>query len=409
MGIDSAAFASAFDKRWNNGQESEAEATGPGAPLWPPALDLRALAQREPEEPRFVVQDWLPAGYATLLAGHGGAGKSSIALHLAACIASGLDWWGMPVQRRRVMYLSCEDRENVVHWRLARICNHLGLDMADLADWLDVRDLVGKETILWRSTSTGSPLTPAYHELAGRMQEAGADVLMVDGVTDAFGGNENDRAEVKAFVNALLSLISQDDGAVILVGHVNKPSAAAASTSEGYSGSTAWHNAVRARWYLYPEVERDDDEDRARPNGNLTLELQKSNLGRTDQTIGFRWDIGARLFVGEPPETGVVASIREQNERKSILEAMAAVTARGEYVPAATTGSRTAYHVLAASGKLDKKLQSGAAGRKRFWRRIEELRSMGEVREGSIRRSDRKRTATLEPASQADCGVRQCG
>src|SRR5262245_12331919 len=42
---------------------------------WPAAIDLTALAEREPEQPRFIVADWVPTGYATLLAGHGGVGK----------------------------------------------------------------------------------------------------------------------------------------------------------------------------------------------------------------------------------------------------------------------------------------------------------------------------------------------
>jgi hypothetical protein len=89
---------------------------------WPQPLDLRALAQRAPQRPQFIVPDWLPAGYATLLAGHGGVGKSAIALHLAVCIAKGCDFFGLPCAQRRVLYLSCEDRERILHWRLARIC-----------------------------------------------------------------------------------------------------------------------------------------------------------------------------------------------------------------------------------------------------------------------------------------------
>ena len=64
----------------------------------------------------------LPIGYLSLLAGHGGVGKTSIAKYLAACIGAGRPFFGLPVERRRVLYLSCEDRADVLHWRLARIC-----------------------------------------------------------------------------------------------------------------------------------------------------------------------------------------------------------------------------------------------------------------------------------------------
>src|SRR5262245_3827300 len=69
---------------------------------WTP-IDLAALALREPQPPHFIVDGWLPAGYATLLAGHGGVGKSAIALMLAVSIALGRSFAGLAVERRRVL------------------------------------------------------------------------------------------------------------------------------------------------------------------------------------------------------------------------------------------------------------------------------------------------------------------
>ena len=129
--------------------------------MWPPGLDLEALAEREPEKPRFIMLDWLPVGYAALLAGHGGVGKSGIALHLAVCVAAGIPFFGIEVDRRRVLYLSCEDRENVLHWRLARICAHAGVNLAGLRGWLEIVDLVGHDCVLWeRDPRTGYTVKP---------------------------------------------------------------------------------------------------------------------------------------------------------------------------------------------------------------------------------------------------------
>lgn len=375
-------------------------------PRWPAPLDLEALSATEPEPPQFIVSDWGPAGYAWLLAGHGGAGKSSIGLHLAVCLAAGVPWCGLEVKRRRVLVLACEDRANVLHWRLRRICDYLDLDMAALAGWLNVVDLVGHDTILWQPAD--GRLTPAYAALAAHVQETAADVIVVDGVTDAFAGNESDRAEVKAFVNGLLALIHADHGAVLLLGHVNKQAASAAATSEGYSGSTGWHNAVRARWYLYPETRKDEGDDRTRSTGALTLELQKSNLGRTDQTINFRWSDTHHLFVPEAPATGVLAAITEQSERQSILDALAECQAKAIPVPAAAQGRRTAYHVLRATDLLSDKLCTGKPGVKRFWRRIEELRQMQLLRTNEIRRANRHAAEVLELVATANEEVRQC-
>lgn len=362
---------------------------------WPAPLDLSALAGQEPEPPRFIIRDWLPAGYATLLAGHGGVGKSGIALSLAACIALGRPWFGLEVRRRRVLYLSCEDRESVLHWRLSRIADHLGVDLADLAGGLEVVDLVGHDTLLWTmETAKGNSQTEAMRTL--RTLAKGADVIVVDGISDVFAGNENNRGEVKSFVNALLSVVAPDDGALLLVGHVAKPAATNAKTSEGYSGSTQWHNAVRARWYLYPE--RTEDDSGAATTGDLLLELQKTNHGKADQQVRFSWSDDAHLFIGRyvTPRTPTDLMARDRRERQGIEDTIKEVTARGDYVPAASTGTRTAYHVLSEQSGWPETLRGGRAERRRFWRHVEALRAMGVITESMMTRADRHKVATLE-------------
>ncbi|MEQ8783430.1 MAG: AAA family ATPase [Roseibium album] len=368
---------------------------------WPKPLDLQELAGREPEQPKMVIDDWLPCGYATLIAGHGGAGKSSIALYLAVCIALGLPFFGLHAEQGRVMYLSCEDRSDVLHWRLHRICRHLGIGLADLAGDLDVVDLVGRDSVLWEKTATGGATTRTFNELMGNL--GNVEVLFVDGVADTFAGNENDRSDAKRFVNALVGLIPADRGAVVLIHHVNKPSAGTA-TSEGYSGSTGWHNSVRARWYLYPETEQTDDgHDRT---GRLVLDLQKSNLGRADQSMLFAWDDSAHLFAGQiiGQPSAVEQHIRDETELDGIVAAIREVEASGDYVPAAAQGPRTAFAVLSATGSFPETLKPKRAKR-RFWRHIEKLRRNQIVREGSIRRSNRHlvATLTLEASQNGGC------
>lgn len=365
------------------------------AETWPQSIDLRALSVIEPEPPRFIIPDWLPAGYATLLAGHGGVGKSGIALHLACCIALGRDWWGMETQQRRVLYLSCEDRADVLHWRLSRICRHEGISLADLAGRLSVLDLVGRDTVLWQPSPSGAVLTAPYGFLRGQM--AGHDVLMVDGISDTFGGNENARTDAKQFVNALVSLIPPDTGAVLLVGHVAKP-AASGMASEGYSGSTGWHNSVRARWYLRPETQQTDDGLDER-TGDLILELQKSNLGQTDQSMRFRWNSAAHLYAGQvvAGRSKFEQNIRDTKERDSILAALRAVAAEGEHCPAAMQGPRTTHHVLSVRPELSESLK-GKVNRRRFWRHIEHLRQIHAITISTYRRNNRHEAEALQVA-----------
>ena len=370
--------------------------------LWPPSLDLEGLAERTPEPPKFILPDWLPCGYATLFAGHGGVGKSGIALHLAVCVAAGVPFFGMELQARRVLYLSCEDRESVLHWRLARISQHLGIRLADLRGKLEVIDLVGAETIIWEKTREGCLMAP-WFELQKRMRVYQTEVLFVDGISDTYGGNENAKAEVKRYVNSLVRLIDPERGAIILIGHIAKPAASGLPTTEGYSGTTGWHNSVRARWYLYPETESAEDGGRPTKTGDLMLELQKSNLGQTDQTIRFQWDKAEHLFVGQ--SASLSQFDRKHQERTEQDAIIASFRATEQHVPAATTGRRTAYHVLAAQSIFPASLKGDSGPKKRrFWRHIEDLRASGILREVSIRRADRHSAQVLELVSKGNAG-----
>lgn len=380
--------------------DAVARATG-----WPEPLDLEALAEREPEPPRFIMDDWLPCGYATLMAGHGGVGKSAIALHLAICIAAGVSFFGLPVERRRVLYLSCEDRQNVLHWRLARICAYLGINMASIRGLLEIVDLVGHDTVLWeRDPRTGYTLTASLGRLQARMLAYQSEVLVVDGISDTYGGNENARTEVKRYVNVLVAMIPPDTGAVLLVGHIAKPTASNSVTSEGYSGSTGWHNAVRARWYLYPESAPGDDGERT---GDLILELQKSNLGRMDQSIRFRWDDQAHLFLGESIGTSTFdRKHQDRTEQAAILRAFKGCADAAIVVPAAMQGPRTAYLVLSLRPEFPDSLRGSGEGKKRrFRRQIEELRQILAITETEYRRSNRHSASQLILSQE---GLRQC-
>lgn len=399
------------DDRWRNRmadipklansaiEKFRAKQAAPAIVEWPAAIDLAALAEREPEAPKFIIPDWLPCGYATLLAGHGGVGKSAIALYLACCIASGRSFFGLAVERRAVVYLACEDREGVLHWRLDRICRHLGIGLFSLRRSLQIIDLVGRDSLLWeRDPRTGYTMTAAYAELQARIHEYETEVLIVDGISDTFAGNENSRGDVTRFKNALVALIPADTGAVLLVGHVNKPSSTAGAAGDGYSGSTQWHNGVRGRWYLYPEASQGEDGERTERTGDLILELQKSNLGQMDQSMRFTWNDEAKLFLGREV-IGATASDRghrDSIERRGILAALKACADAGLYVPAAMTGPRTAYLVLSQRPEFPDSLRGGGRAKtRRFWRSIEALRHMRHVEDGSIERKNRKHTVTL--------------
>jgi len=354
---------------------------------WPQPLALDDLLAKPAPPPAMIIDGWLPAGYATVFAGHGGSGKSSVAFHAGVCLATGRPWFGNACRHRKTLYVSCEDRTDALHWRLKHICDHENLGPDDLGD-LHIIELVGYDATLFRgSASAGLPTTQAYNELRSLIDRLGIEVLIIDGVADTFAGNENDRGDVKRFMNAMLALVGSK-GAVLLIAHINKANAGQNGRSrEAYSGSTGWHNGPRARWSLQPSG--DDDA------GKTTLSCDKFQFGRAGRRIHLDWKDDAGLFL--PVQRSATNNdARDDAERAGIVRALAAVLDDGDYVPAATTGSRTAYHVLSATPEFPETLKPKSRPKvTRFWTHVEALRRMGEIQEDSIRRKNRHHTAVL--------------
>lgn len=356
----------------------------------PRAVDLRKLAMSEPDRPAFIVQDWLPQGEVTLFAGHGGTGKSMLALTLAVCIAVGRPFFGLPTQARRVAFLSLEDSEPVLHWRLARICEWLGIGVADLADRLLIWDGTDSDAALMTETRDGAMLTAVYSWVVERIAADQVSVLVLDGASDAYDANENARAPVRKFIRSLRQLIPAD-GAVVLLAHVDKGAARSGDTSQGYSGSTAWSNSVRARWYLRREREDDDE---------LLLEVQKSNLAAAGHSMRLRWNAEASVFVADdvPTMSKLDRELAAVDEREAVLQLIREADAGGDPIPASTGGPRTCWHVLSAQTGFPDSLKRAKDGRRRLLALIETLRAAKAIRVDTITTTSRNTKEVLRAA-----------
>ena len=108
-------------------------------------------------------------------------------------------------------------------------------------------------------------------------------LIGLDASADIFAGDENNRSQVRQFIGLLRDMAIRANAAVIIVAH---PSLTGINSGTGLSGSTAWHNSVRARAYLRPTK----TEDSAEPDQTLRqLDFMKSNYGPTAETVTLRW------------------------------------------------------------------------------------------------------------------------
>lgn len=341
------------------------------------ATELRALAQAgEGAEdlalpPPFVIvpiddlndaelppQEWawegyIPCGEVTLLAAHGGAGKSYLSLMLAACTALGLPLFGVPTTARPVVFFSGEDPAATARRRLQLVLGALGIDASNLAGRLVVVDATAGDPALMRRADPRTPEligTPTLAELralltAQPVNEPGP-LLIADNASDTFEGNENARAEVRRFVRELAGLVRPRNGAVLLLAHVDKNTARGFGGGEGYSGSTAWHNSARSRLFL----ERDAGA------GALTLKHEKSTHGAgLREPLRLVWPAGSVPTL-DAPLSGVVGLIDAGNNIRTLLRLIHEFSERGEHVSTATTSRTHAGRLLRGQPGFPKRM-----------------------------------------------------
>lgn len=259
----------------------------------------------DPPERRWVVQDWIVEGAVNSLYGDGGLGKTLLAQQLACCVSKGAPWLGMPTIQGSVLAVLCEDDEGELHRRHNDIKAAMGHPVGNPFDdvWLWPR--VGFDNVLVRWDRDGrATLGPFAEKLIHQITDKSPSLVVLDTLADFYGGNEIDRVQVNYFVKVVLGgLIAARKAAgepltVLLLGH---PSVAGKASGSGYSGSTAWNNAVRSRIYLTRPEEGGSDE--------RLLTRGKANYAKSGD------DTGVRLFY----EGGVLHAADDVADGDSVL------------------------------------------------------------------------------------------
>ena len=173
----------------------------------------------------FAVEPIILRGHANLLGGHGGTGKTTLALVLLAHVACGQPWGGMSVAQGRGLFVSLEDSAELVRWRLRNVCEAYGLDAAAVARNHDPD--ARPESSTWREVGAAGRTvleqTPAMHQV--REAAAGATLIVIDNASDGFEAQENDRRQVRAFVRSLAKIARDNGAAVLLLAHIDKQAA----------------------------------------------------------------------------------------------------------------------------------------------------------------------------------------
>jgi RecA-family ATPase len=250
-----------------------------------------------PVPPRlWIVQDWLPIGTVTGNYGDGGVGKTLLSQVLQTSCATHIPWVGQVALQCKSLGLYCEDSEEELHRRQDDINAVFGLTYSHLADmrWISG---VGDDWTLVNFTADGRmQTTERWNSLVHEVKACGARLVLLDTAADLFGGNENDRGQVRRFISLLAGLARDIDGAVLLNCH---PSRSGLASGNLDGGSTAWSNSFRSRWSLA----RPEGEDVPADTPDRLLTRRKANYANGGDIIRLRWTKGA--FVPQSLEGGV--------------------------------------------------------------------------------------------------------
>lgn len=243
------------------------------------------------EKREWLIPYWLPANTVTMFTGQGGAGKSWLTLQIISQITGGfLDWASLSVDVStdanstapyNVVLATYEDEPAEIKRRLQALASKMewiANSLETIKQYFHIVDMRGVGSI-WgpgignHIYNTGDLLT-AGQDLQQICEDKKARLLVIDPLSGAFGGNENDRAVVYDFISCFRKWSDTTKCAILIVGHLPKSTE---GKSAGFSGSTAWEAAVRTMWKLSKETRQEGKGNEKTDHHYWTLSQIKTN------------------------------------------------------------------------------------------------------------------------------------
>jgi RecA-family ATPase len=185
----------------------------------------------------------------SLTAGPGGMGKSSLGLVEAVAMVSLRALLGeQPTERLRVWVHNGEDPMEEILRRIAAICQHHGVPMEELQDFL------------WLTSGNEFPLRVAkgyanleinaglVRQISNAISDNEIDVAIFDPLVTLHSVSENDAGKMDAVIRLFASIADENDASVELNQHVRKPPPGSEGEHDLHDirGAMAITDAVRA-------------------------------------------------------------------------------------------------------------------------------------------------------------------
>ena len=223
---------------------------------------LQTIASVQPREAEYLAAPYLPRGMITILAGHAGQGKTTLALWLASHVSNGdLMPGGKP---GNVYYFTTENDESIV-----------------LRPRLEAMDARLDRVMVMRSDARQLTLTdPRLFEMH-KIFDGKPDLIVFDPVQSYVGKklDMNRTDDVRFMMDNLNKLLHATNAAVVLICHTKKaPMGFNGRPCELINGSSDFVNAARSVCFL--------GRDPARPDVCVVAQ-EKNSLGLPGASLAF--------------------------------------------------------------------------------------------------------------------------
>lgn len=223
---------------------------------------LQTIASVQPREAEYLAEPYLPRGMITILAGHAGQGKTTLALWLASHVSNGdLMPGGKP---GNVYYFTTENDESIV-----------------LRPRLEAMDARLDRVMVMRSNARQLTLTdPRLFEMH-KIFDGKPDLIVFDPVQSYVGKklDMNRTDDVRFMMDNLNKLLHATNAAVVLICHTKKaPMGFNGRPCELINGSSDFVNAARSVCFL--------GRDPARPDVCVVAQ-EKNSLGLPGASLAF--------------------------------------------------------------------------------------------------------------------------
>ena len=276
----------------------------------------------------WLIPYWLPANTVTMFTGQGGAGKSWLTLQLICQIAGGFQGWTSltpdvstdtdPSPMLDVVLATYEDEPAEIKRRIQALASGMAWineSLETIKQHLHIVDMRGVGSI-WgpgignHIANTGDILT-AGDELRNICKDKNARLLVIDPLSGAFGGNENDRTAVYDFISSFRRWGDTAECAILVIGHLPKY---AEGKNAGFSGSTAWEASVRSMWMLAKQKDSESDDE------YYALSHTKSNYAPIQPAIPLIKSVHGWWKVAENTEDAIEGYKAYEKEIKALTQ-----------------------------------------------------------------------------------------